>query len=309
MPLDRRAQRMLDMMALSATAGNQRQTASERRADFRKLMDMATRPVPVARFEKLALPGRGGPLAVGFFDAATARPKPAPVLVFFHGGGLVAGNIDTHAPMCASLAVASGAVIVSVDYRLAPEAPYPAAVEDALGAVRWISDHADEMGLDAARLAVGGDSAGAGLAAVVCAEARASGPRIAAQLLLCPVLDMTGSQASRREFAKGFLIDATVMARDLEDYAPGADPGDPRLSPLFTAEPGGLPPTIIHTAEFDPLRDEGEAHAKRLAQAGVAVSLTRHDGLIHSFYSMNAIFPQAEQTLQAIGAELRHCVG
>lgn len=310
MPLDRQVQRMLDMMALSAPVGNGRQTVEQRRDAFDKLMHMAARPVPIGHSEDRLLKGPGGPLKVRIFDALPGRGQWAPGLVFFHGGGLVAGSIDTHDAMCRSLAIASGAVVVSVGYRLAPEAPYPAAIEDANWALRWTAAHAVEMGVDAGRMAVGGDSAGATLATVVCAEARRQGPAIRAQLLLCPVLDMTGTMPSRREFSKGFLIDATVMARDLEDYVPaGTDLADPRLSPLFIADPRGLPPAVIHTAEFDPLRDEGEAYAKRLEEAGVAVQLTRHEGMIHSFYGMDAIFSQAKLAMQTIGTELRGVLG
>ena len=310
MPLDRQAQRMLDMMALSAPAGNERQTVEQRRDAFDKLMHMTAKPVPIGHSEDRLLKGPGGPLKIRVFDALPGRRQLAPALVFFHGGGLVAGSIDTHDAMCRSLATASGAVVVSVGYRLAPEAPYPAAIEDANWALRWTAAHAVELGVDAGRMAVGGDSAGATLATVICAEARGQGPAIRAQLLLCPVLDMTGTMASRREFSKGFLIDATVMARDIEDYVPaGTDLAGPRLSPLFIADPHGLPPTVIHTAEFDPLRDEGEAYAKRLGDAGVAVQLTRHESMIHSFYSMDAIFPQAKLALQTIGTELRRVLG
>ena len=201
----------------------------------------------------------------------------------------------------------TGCRLVSVDYRLAPEHKFPAAVEDAIAATEFVSQHAASLGIDAARLVVGGDSAGATLAAVVCQQAlRNGGPAILAQCLICPVLDFEETSPSRDAFAENHLIDRLTLEADLADYLPdGADPADPRISPLRATRLTGLPPAIIHTAEFDPMRDEGNAYARKLMAAGVAVEHICHDGMIHNFHAMGAILPQARLVLSQIGEQVR----
>ena len=202
-----------------------------------------------------------------------------PGLVYFHGGGFVAGDLDTHDALCRSLAVGAGCRVVSVDYRLAPEHRFPAAVDDAVAATADVRNRARDLAIDPDRLAVGGDSAGGTLATLTAA---ALGARVALQLLLCPVLDAEPRTASRQVFRAGYLLDAAMMARDLGDYAPaGPDPADPRLSPLRAAALAGMPRALIHTAEFDPLRDEGALYAERLAAEGVSVAHRCHAGMIH----------------------------
>ena len=179
-----------------------------------------------------------------------------------------------------------------------------------MAATTWISRHASSLGVDAARLVVGGDSAGATLAAVVCQQAlRNAGPAISAQCLICPVLDFAETSPSREAFADNHLIDRATLQADLADYLPGgADLADPRISPLRALDLIGLPPAIIHTAEFDPMRDEGNAYARKLLAAGVAVEHVCHDGMVHNFHAMGAILPQAQLVLSQIGEQVRRAV-
>jgi acetyl esterase/lipase len=238
-------------------------------------------------------------------------PTPAqtlPGLIYFHGGGLVAGSLDTHDSVARALACAGSVRVASVDYRLAPEHPFPAAVEDAMAAVAHISTHAADFGIDLDRLGVAGDSAGATLAAVACqAAARAGKPRLALQLLICPILDYSRGTPSKREFASGYLVDQATLDHDLMHYLPNdqTNPGNPLVSPLLAKDLGGMPPTLIHTAEFDPLRDEGRNYFERLAQAGNEVSYTCHPGMIHLFYALGSVIPYAHRALDQIGGEIR----
>jgi acetyl esterase/lipase len=224
---------------------------------------------------------------------------------------MVAGSIETHDRICAALAHVTGCRLVSVGYRLAPEHKFPAAVEDAIAATRWISEQASSLGIDAARLVVGGDSAGATLAAVVCQDAvRGDGPAISAQCLICPVLDFEDISPSREAFAENHLLDKATLEADLADYLPdGAEVADIRISPLRAVKFTGLPPAIIHTAEFDPMRDEGNAYAAKLVAAGVAVEHVCHDGMIHNFHAMGAILPQGRLVLYQIGEQVRRALG
>jgi acetyl esterase len=256
------------------------------------------------------LPGPAGSIAYRLYVPATPAREPAPGFVFFHGGGLVAGSIETHHRVAAALAQSTGCRLISVDYRLAPEHKFPAAVEDAIAATQHVLANAAALGIDPHRLLVGGDSAGATLAAVVCQHALQNGwPQIAAQCLICPVLDFQETSPSRREFADNHLIDRATLQADLADYlTDDADVADPRISPLRAFHVAGLPPAIIHTAEYDPLRDEGNAYAKKLLAAGVAVEHVCHDGMIHNFHAMGALLPQAQLVLSQIGEQVRRAV-
>jgi acetyl esterase/lipase len=198
-----------------------------------------------------------------------------------------------------------------VDYRLAPEHQFPAAIEDAIAATRWVSEQASSLGIDAEKLVVGGDSAGATLAAVVCQQAlRDGGPAISAQCLICPVLDFEDTSPSREEFAENHLLEMATLEADLALYLPaGRARSDPRISPLRATKFSGLPAAIIHTAEFDPMRDEGNAYAAKLLAAGVAVELTCHDGMIHNFQAMGAILAQGRLVLHQIGEQVRRVLG
>lgn len=296
MPLDRGAQRLLRMLAAAGRGAGVSRTADERRRALENLTEMVEEtPDGALEVRDLSI----GDIGARLYPPDTARGG---LIVYFHGGGWVAGSLTTHDSVCRRLALASGHKLLAIDYRLAPEHPFPAACDDALTAVRWAAEHTDILDFDPARLAVAGDSAGAGLAAMVAQSS--DRPPLALQLLICPILDVSRESASRRDFAEGYFLDQATLAADLADYCAGRDLADPRLSPLLAESLAGQPPALIHTAEFDPFRDEGEAYAQRLADAGAAVRHTRHDGMIHYFYAMPRTIPHAEAALAAIGAEI-----
>ena len=311
MPLDPAAKRFLDMIAATASDGRSPSTLEERRQAFAKLMRFTRADVTGVTGIDGAMPGPAGDLAYRLYGPASDATESLPGFVFFHGGGMVGGSIETHDLVAAALAQTTGCRLVSVDYRLAPEHPFPAAIEDAIAATQWVSEQAASLGIDPERLVVGGDSAGATLAAVVCQEAlRGGGPAIAAQCLICPVLDFEDTSPSREEFAENHLLEMTTLEADLALYLPaGVERGDPRISPLRATRFGGLPSAIIHTAEFDPMRDEGNAYAGKLVAAGVAVEHICHDGMIHNFHAMGAILPQGRLVLHLIGEQIRRTVG
>jgi len=311
MTLDPLAKRLLTMMAAAASAERKRPTPDERRQALAKLMQFARADIAEIASEDRALPGPAGSIAYRLYTPPTETDQHAPGFVFFHGGGLVAGSIETHHRVAAALAQATGCRLMSVEYRLAPEHKFPAAVEDAIAATQFVLANAAELGIDPRRIVVGGDSAGATLAAVVCQHAvQNAWPPIAAQCLICPVLDFEETSPSRREFAESYLIDRTTLQADLADYiTDDTDLADPRISPLRTFHVAGLPPAIIHTAEYDPMRDEGNAYARKLLAAGVVVEHVCHPGMIHNFHAMGALLPQAQLVLSQIGEQVRRAVG
>jgi acetyl esterase len=261
-------------------------------------------PAPVAAVADRRVPGPAGELPVRVYTPEGSPPFP--IVVFFHGGGWVVGTLDTYDPLCRALAAATPAVVVSVDYRLAPEHRWPAAVEDAYAATEWASRNAAALGGAQHRLAVAGDSAGGNLAAVVALGARdRGGPAIAFQLLVYPVLDAAGDTASWREYADGYHLTADGMRWYWDHYLGGADGAAPDASPLRAAFVGGLPPALVIGAEYDILRDEGEAYAARLAEAGVDASASRHAGVVHGFVRWRAVTGAAEDALQEAAAALR----
>jgi len=278
-----------------------------RKVPFR-MIELGCAEEAVARVETRVVPG---PVEI---PVRVYRPSPAaelPALVYFHGGGHVICNLDTHDRMCRSLANASGTVVVSVDYRLAPEHKFPAAAEDAYAATRYVAEHPAEFGIDPNRIAVGGDSAGGNLATVVALMARdRGGPALKFQLLIYPVVDFTGEQTeSGREYGHGYFLDAEVMDWFTEQYfANPADCHSPYASPLKAPDLRRLPPTLMITGECDPLRDQGEAYAARLRDAGVAVTLKRYEGMIHPFLSLAGIVDAGREAIQESGAAVRNAL-
>ena len=311
MPIDRHARRFLEMLAAAGESQGRYETAEERRAGLRNLTRLVDPPVSEiggARDRLLAVDDGMIALRVYSPDAVPARILPG--IMFFHGGGWVAGDLETHDGTCRRLANESGCRVVAVDYRRAPEHPFPHGFEDCLAATRHVALRAQDFGIDAARLGVAGDSIGGGFAAGICLAARDAGsPSILFQLLLCPILDPLTESASRSELQKGYFLDRAAMERDLELYLPpGVAPGDFRLSPLQAKNFAGLPPAYIHTAQFDPFSDEGDAYARRLIDAGVAVQGRNHPGMIHFFYAMPRMIPYAGEAMALIGAQIRHAV-
>jgi acetyl esterase len=261
--------------------------------------------IELARVEDGSLPGPAGAIPVRVYTPAGRAPLPA--LVYLHGGGWVLGSLETHDGTCRALAAAVPCVVVSVDYRLAPEHPFPAAPEDAWAAVAHVAAHAADFGADAARLAVGGDSAGGNLSAVVALMARdRGGPRLVHQLLVYPVTDAAMDTASMRENAEGYFLTRDAMAWFWSHYVPSvAARAHPYASPLRAPDLRGLPPALVITAEFDPLRDEGEAYAARLREAGVPVDLTRYGGMIHGFFSMGGRLDRGRAAVDEAARALR----
>jgi acetyl esterase len=257
------------------------------RAAFRRRMEVSNGPpVPVGSVRDLTVAGAGGPLAARHY-VPEEPGGPRPMIVFFHGGGFVFGDLETHDVPCRLLCRHSGAQVLAVDYRLAPEHPFPAAVEDGRAALRWATGHAAELGADPARVAVAGDSAGGNIAAVAALEAaRDGGPAPVLQVLFYPATDMVERAPSRELFGEGFVLDRELMDWFAEQYVAGADPADPRLSVLRAPDLNRAAPALVATAGFDPLRDEGEAYARALRDSGVSpVVLRRFSGLVHGFCS------------------------
>jgi acetyl esterase len=249
--------------------------------------------------------------AVGAIPIRTYRPAdgPLPALVYFHGGGWSIGDLNSADPMCRRLAAEAGCVVVSVDYRLAPEHPFPAAVEDAFTVTADVVRRAGHYGIAADAVAVGGDSAGGNLAAVAARLARAEGITLAHQLLMCPNTDSGLDSPSFTEFGEGYGLSAASMAWFFGHYLGGADRSDPRVAPLRAPDLSGLAPATIVTAEYDILRDEGEQYARALAAAGVPVELRRFDGMIHNFITMPEVFDDAATARAWAADRLRRSFG
>ena len=288
MPLDADARALLDLLAGAGPTEVENLDPVTFREAFAGTALAGSHPDVLPAKEDRTITGPGGDLVLRIY-----RPEvegPLPIVVYAHGGGWVIGDLETHDALCEHLASDTPAVVVAVDYRRAPESRFPAAADDMLAAVSWAAEHAQELGGDRNRLAVAGDSAGGNLAAVTAVAARdAGGPAIAFQLLIYPVCDLTMAQPSYVENAEGFMLEAKVMEWFVAAYLGDQDPRNPGASPLFVEDLSGLPPALIITAEFDPLRDEGEAFAERLTGAGVPTVLSRYDGTIHGFLSLDAM--------------------
>ena len=305
--LDVEAQLVLRLLALAGGPPLQTLGVAEARAQIADdARTFAGPKLQVVRVEEIAVSGAAGPLGARLYTP-DGDGEPRGLLVYFHGGGFVVCDLETHDNVCRFLAREAGARVLAVDYRRAPEHRFPAALEDALAAFRFAVEHASELGADAARVAVGGDSAGGNLAAGVARLAAADdGPRPVFQLLFYPWLDLSGERESHRLFGDGFLLTETQLGWYGRHYL--SDPRaalDPRCSPLRAEELGGIAPAYIATAGFDPLRDEGEDYARRLRAAGVPVALRRHSGLIHGFVNMLAIGRSARDALLEAAGALR----
>ncbi|OJU13214.1 MAG: hypothetical protein BGN85_04395 [Alphaproteobacteria bacterium 64-11] len=321
MPLDRHAKRFLEMLAAAGQSRGGYESVEERRHALTSLADLVDPPgsVPIGGVRDCLLRVSDGHITLRTYSPLEAPQRVLPGMLFFHGGGWVAGSLETHDGFCRRLTNETGCRVIAVDYRLAPEHPFPHALADACSALSFVATHAREFGIDPARLGVAGDSAGGTLAAVLCRIARdarrhggdraRSAPSIAFQLLVCPILDVHGEAASRRELCEGYFLDGETLSRDLELYVPpDTNLLDPRLSPLCAEEFEDLPPAFIHTGQFDPFGDEGEAYAQRLGGFGVPVHGRTHPGMIHYFYCMPRMIPYAGEAIRIIGAEIRYAV-
>ena len=302
MPLHPQAQAFLDTIA--ATPGT---PLSELTPEIARSGPLAPPGVAVGAVHDFDIPGQ--PVRARAYTPRDAREAAGawPLLLFLHGGGWVTGNLDTHDATCRALANASACKVVALDYRLAPEHKFPAGLADCHAALRWLAAHAASLDIDAARIAVAGDSAGGNLAAALTLLARdPAGPRIAHQVLVYPVTHHAFDTPSYGDYADGFLLTRDGMRWNWNHYLPDAATGqDPLASPLLAPDLRGLPPALVITAECDPLRDESEAYARRLAAAGVAVELKRYDGMLHAFFTMGHEFEDGRAAVAYAGAALR----
>jgi acetyl esterase len=287
----------LDILASAGGPPLEQLSAAEARQATGGMAAFGGPEEPVARVEDRVVPGPGGSIPVRVYRP-TASTDRLPALVSCHGGGWVLGNLDSHDRVCRSLSRASGCVVISVDYRLAPENRFPAAAEDAFAVTSHVATHPDEFGIDPDRIAVGGDSAGGNLAAAVTLMARdRGGPRLRFQLLVYPLVDADDQSPSIREFGQNHFITREMMEWFNNQYfATAADRRSPYASPL-KADLSGLPPAMIMTAECDPLRDQGEAYARKLERSGVPVTLKRYEGMVHPFLSLAGIVDTARVAL------------
>lgn len=305
MPLHPQAEAFLQQMAARGAPPLWTLSPAEARQAFLVMRAWAGPPEPVAHVTNRLIPAGQVTLLVRIY--APASDQPLPVTVYFHGGGFVIGNLDSHDNVCRALANRTPTIVVAVDYRLAPESQFPAAPMDAYEALQWVTAHAGEFGGDPARVAVAGDSAGGNLAAVAALMARnRKGVPPVFQLLIYPVTDATHSQPSYEENGEGYFLTKDAMQWFLRQYVPeGQDRRHPYLSPLFEKDLTGLPPAHIIVAEYDPLRDEGTAYARRLEAAGVRASVAHYPGMIHGFFSLPGWFDDARRALDEAAAVLR----
>lgn len=312
MPIDPQMQAFLDQQAALGAPPLHKLTPEQIRAGSRLQREQALRyytPEQVAKIENRRIPAPTGEIPVRIYTPQ--GDGPFPLLVFFHGGGWVIGDLDSHDDLCRALTNAAGCVVFAVDYRLAPEHKFPAATEDCYAATEWAAAHTGELNADPSRIAVGGDSAGGNLAAVVTHIARdRGGPQLSFQMLIYPATDFGGDYASRDENANGPVLDSESSGWFMNHYLNGEDDRtNPLASPMLASDFSNLPPALVITAEYDPLRDEGEAYAAKLKAAGVPVTVRRYDGLIHGFFSIGAGVDKVQQAMAETTASLRQTFG
>ncbi|MBI3782832.1 MAG: alpha/beta hydrolase [Deltaproteobacteria bacterium] len=305
MPLDPQTKSFLDQIASMGGPALNEVPVEMARTVSDSMAQWAGPGPDVAHVDNRKVPGPAGDIPVRIYVPGTAAAYP--VLVYFHGGGWVIGSLESHDSICRTLANRAACMVVSVDYRLAPEHKFPAAAEDAYAATQWVAAAIGGLGGDPRRIAIGGDSAGGNLTAVVAQLARdRRGPRLVFQLLIYPVTDAARDTASYRENGDGYLLTRAMMDWFFDHYMTGdADGTDARLSPLRSENLQGLPPALVITAEFDPLRDEGERYAQRLREAKVPVTLSRYDGMIHGFFGMSSLVDKAKQAVDEAATALR----
>jgi len=308
MPLDPVLKVFLDQVAAMGGPKTWEMQPADAREAFAGLMQLAgPKDIPIGKVANIAIPAAQGEIAARSYEPVAASSEPLPTLVFFHGGGWVIGNIETHDGLCRMIANGSGCRVISVEYRLSPESKFPGPVEDALAAIDYIEKNASQLGVDANRLAVGGDSAGGDLAAVVAQIAKAKGaPKIAYQMLLFPVTQIGEETRSLREYAEGYFLERSTLDWFYAHYLPtDANKKDPRISPLAATDVAGLPPAYFMLAGFDPLHDEGLAYAEKLRAAGVPVTVADYPDMVHDFIYLQAVLPQAAEALNTAAKALK----
>lgn len=304
MPLDEDTGRLLEDLRRAGIKPTHQLSPEEARANLkrRRAMD-TTAPIPMVSVDESSVPTASGAVRVRIYRPS--KGGELPILLYMHGGGWVTGDLDTQDFHCRTFAQGASCLVVSIDYSLAPETRFPTAAEECYAVLRWAAENATALGGDSSRIAIAGPSAGGNLAAAVALMARdRGGPPLVFQMLIYPVLDFSYETPSYRENARGFLLEKEDMQWYWAQYLASPDDGShPYASPGRSPDLRGLPPAYIATAEFDPLRDEGEAYAERLLAAGVPVSLRRHAGLIHGFFGMTSAVPAARAAVdQAVEA-------
>jgi acetyl esterase len=313
MALDPQAKAVIELAIKAGRPPYHTLSPKDARQLFLETRPFSTPAAPaIGTVRNLAAEGPVGQIPLRVYrPAGVPDATRLPVYVYFHGGGWVIGDLESHDVLCRQLTAESGACVIAVDYRLAPEHKFPAAADDAWAATRWIAAHAAELGVDGARLAVGGDSAGGNLAAVVALLAReAGGPAIALQVLIYPVTDVGSESKTYTDFAEGYMLTRESMRWFTAHYlARKEDAADWRVSPLRASSLAGLPPALVITAGFDPLRDEGAAYATRLREAGVRVDYVSFGGMIHGFVGMGRVLESALRAVSLIGGSLRQALG
>jgi len=308
MPVHPQIQQVIDALAASEFSPVHELTPTEARAQYERMVQArGIEPGPVGAIENRAVPGRGGDLPVRIYRP-DVDAEHLPALIYYHGGGHVIGDLDTHDAVARNLCNGAGCVVVSVDYRLAPEDKFPAAADDAVAAIQWCAAHGPDIGIDPRRMAVGGDSAGGNLAAVAALTARgAGGPALRLQVLVYPVTDYGCDTGSYRTYAVGYgMLEARSMRWFRDHYLRGeADRLDWRAAPLRAADLSGLPPALVLTAQCDVLHDEGEMYVQRLRSAGVDVEHRDYEGMIHGFFTMAPMVDGAVQAQAQVCGALR----
>jgi acetyl esterase len=308
MGLDPQAKAVIDGVAAMGMPPFETLSLEEGRAVIQTFSNFMVPAEEVAEVTERTIPGPAGEIPIRVFRPFVDEPPPA--VLYFHGGGFCTGSIDLVDPLCRVLANRSKCAVIAVGYRLAPESPYPAAVQDAYVATVWVANNGAEIGVDGSRLVVAGDSAGANLATVACTLVRDNADEvdIALQILVCPVCDFVKAEtASHKEFGEGYLLTTGMMEWFKGHYLTGVEDraDEYYCSPVRNQNLEGLPPAIIITGEFDPLRDEGEAYGELLALAGVEVDVRREDGMIHGFYWMGAAIDRGREWIDEVGFGLR----
>lgn len=309
--LDPQLQLLLRLMAKAGLPPVESMPASAARTFFSATATLlAEQPAQMARVINRTIPGADFEVPVRIYVPQTGR-SPHPVLIYYHGGGWTVGDLETHDALARKLAQEAECIVVAVDYRMGPENRFPAAMEDALATFLWVAEHAGEFGGDPSRIAVGGDSAGGNLAAVVAQQTLSAGKRSPDfQLLIYPVTDLGAEAESYETFADGFYLTRSLMRWFAGNYIEyPAQRLDPRASPLRAESFGGLAPAFVVTAGFDPLRDEGKAYAEQLLEAGVDVEYRNYDSLLHGFISMTGVVREARHAFDEVVAALRTGLG
>lgn len=298
MPLDPKAQALIDMLAAAGFDGIEHLPIETGRQLAGGFAAMGGDPPDVAEVREISVPGTTGDVSVRLYRPAS--DAPCPVFVWLHGGGWVFGTVDLDDTFCRIVANGVEAVVLSVDYRLAPEHPYPAALDEAEAVVSWAQNHSAEVGGDPRRVALGGESAGGNLAAATALRLRDSGaPPLCLQILVCAILDSTMTSASLQEHGDGKFLTRSVLAWSWDHYAKG-HLHEPYASPMHATDLSGTAPALIITAECDPLHDEGVEYRRRLLDAGVGAEWIDFDGMIHGFFGMATQFPQAHEAAEAV---------